>query len=93
MLSPTRNIKSEERLVTRSNVDPHPKRFKLCGNNWADGRDDDALEALPQLCFSTEGACDIAESPNLGRACEGDRINLTGSHFGNDSDHARIVNF
>ena len=30
----------EERLVTRSNVDGHLKRLKLCGNNWADGRDE-----------------------------------------------------
>jgi len=56
-------------------------------------RHDDTLEALPQLCCSTQGACDIAEPSNLGRACKGNRINLARSHFGHNSDHARIVNF
>jgi hypothetical protein len=51
------------------------------------------LEALPQLCFSTEGACDITEPSNLGRACEGDRVDLASRHFGDDVEHARIVNF
>jgi hypothetical protein len=83
----------EERVVTRNNVDPHPKRLKLCGNNWPDGRDHDALEALTQLRFSTEVMCDIAEPSNLRRACEGDSVDLAGSHFGNDGEHARIVNF
>jgi hypothetical protein len=83
----------EERIVTRSHVDPHPKRLKLGGSNWAYGRDHGAFKALPQLDFPTEGACDIAKPSNLGRACEGDRVDLASSHFGNDSDHARIVNF
>ena len=30
---------------------------------------------------------------NLGRAREGDRVDLARSHFGNNSDHARIVDF
>jgi hypothetical protein len=33
---------------------------RLGGNNWADRRDDDAFEDLPQLCFSIEGACNVA---------------------------------
>ena len=74
-------------------VYPHPKHLKLGGSNWAYGRDHGAFKALPQLDFPTEGACDIAKPSNLGRACEGDRVDLASSHFGNDSDHARIVNF
>jgi len=27
-------------LSWRSNVDAHLKRLKLCGNNWADSRDE-----------------------------------------------------
>ena len=48
---------------------------------------------MPQFRFSTEGACDIAEPSNLGRTCKGDRVDLARSHFGNDGDHARIVDF
>ena len=50
-------------------------------------------KTLPQLRFSTEGAGDVAEPSNLGRAREGDRVDLARSHFGNNSDHARIVDF
>jgi hypothetical protein len=43
---------------------------RLCGNNWADRRDDDAFEDLPQLCFSTEEACNVA--PEHFRTRDGD---------------------
>ena len=71
----------------------YPHRLKLGGNNGPDRRNDNAFEALPQLRFSTEGAGDIAKPSNLGRTCEGDRVDLARRHFGNDSNHARIVDF
>ena len=83
----------EERVVARSNVHLNSNRIELGCNNGPDRRNDDAFEALPQFRFSTEGACDVAEPSNLGRACEGDRVDLAGSHFGNDSNHARVVDF
>src|SRR5262245_31870271 len=83
----------EERVVTRSDVHLHAKCIEFGGHNGTNRRNDDAFETLPQLRFSTEGACDVSEPSNLGRACEGDRVDLAGSHFGNDSHHARIVGF
>jgi hypothetical protein len=67
--------------------------IELGSNNGPNRRNDDAFETLPQLRFSTKGACDVSEPSNLGRACEGDRVDLAGSHFGNDSHYARIVGF
>jgi len=83
----------KECVVTRSNVHLHSNRTELGGNNGPDRRNDDAFEASPQFRFSTEGARDIAEPSNLGRTCEGDRVDLAGSHFGNDSDYPRVVGF
>ena len=81
----------EELVVTRSNINLHSHRIKLSCNNRADRRNDNAFQPLPQFRFSTESECDIAEPSNLGRTCEGDRIHPASSHFGNDGDHARIV--
>jgi hypothetical protein len=53
--------------------------------NWADGCDGDAFEALKQFRFSARRAGDVAEPSNLGRAREGDRVDSAGSHFGDDS--------
>jgi len=83
----------EETVVTRSNVHLHSNRIEFGCNNGPDCRNDDAFEALPQLRFSTERARDIAEPSNLGRTCEGNRVDLASSHFGNDGDYARIVDF
>ena len=83
----------EERVVSRRNVHLHSNCVEFGGNNGTNRRNDDAFETLPQLRFSTEGARDIAEASNLGRTCEGDRVDLAGSHFGNDSNHARVVDF
>jgi hypothetical protein len=77
----------------RSDVHLHSHRIELGGNNGTDSRNDDAFEALPQFCFSIKGARDMAEPPNLGRACEGDRIDLAASHFVNNGDYLRIIDF
>ena len=60
----------------------------LSSADGPDRRNDDAFETLPRLRFSTKGSCDVTEPSNLWRACEGDRVDLAGSHFGNDSNHA-----
>jgi len=59
----------------------------------ADSRNGDAFEALKQFRLSAGRAGDVAEPSNLGRAREGDRVDLASSHLGDDSDHARIVRF
>src|SRR5262249_36809718 len=71
----------------------YSKCIELGGNNWSHRRNDDAFEALSELRFSTESAGDIAKPSNLGRTCEGDRVDLARSHFGNDSNHALIFDF
>ena len=83
----------EELVVARSDIYLDSHRIKLGFNNRPDRRNDNAPQALPQFGFSTEGAGDITEPSNLGRTCKGDRVYPAGSHFGNDGDHARIVDF
>ncbi len=79
--------------IARSNIHLHSNCIKLGYNNRPNRRNDNAFQPLPQFRFSTEGACDIAEPSNLRRTCKGDRVDPAGSHFGNDGDHARIVDF
>ena len=83
----------EERVVMRNNVHLHSNCVELGCNNGSNRRNDYAFETVPQLRFSTEGAGDVSEPSNLGRACKGDRVDLAGSHFSNHGHHARIVGF
>jgi hypothetical protein len=71
----------------------HTKRLKLCRNDRANCRNGYTLEGLNQFRFSAGGAGDFAESANLGRACEGNRIDLACGHIVHYRDHARIVDF